>query len=76
MRISNVTYYKLNKRLKTLHFLKEKKILKINKKGGGIKISRVEKFRKINNREGGGEIIRNLRVVSYKYCPRSVAIAE
>ena len=54
MRISNVTYYKLNKRLKTLHFLKEKKILKINKKGGGIKISRVEKFQKINNREGGG----------------------
>ena len=60
MRISNVTYCKLNKRLKTLHFFERKKILKINKRGVGIKISRVEKFQKINNR--GGTIIRNLRV--------------
>ena len=35
MRISNVTYCKLNKRLKTLHFFERKKILKINKRGGG-----------------------------------------
>ena len=34
MRISNVTYCKLNKRLKTLHFFERKKILKINKRGG------------------------------------------
>ena len=53
MRISNVTYCKLNKRLKTLHFFERKKILKINKRGVGIKISRVEKFQKINNRGGG-----------------------
>ena len=33
MRISNVTYCKLNKRLKTLHFFERKKILKINKRG-------------------------------------------
>ena len=61
MRISNVTYCKLNKRLKTLHFFERKKILKINKRWGGgrrgrgvgIKISRVEKFQKINNWGGG-----------------------
>ena len=34
MRISNVTYCKLNKRLKTLHFFERKKIIKINKMGG------------------------------------------
>ena len=53
MRISNVTYCKLNKRLKTLHFLKEKKFSKLIKGGVGIKISWVEKFQKINNRLGG-----------------------
>ena len=35
--------------------MKERKILKINKRGEvGIKISRVEKFQKITNRGGGG----------------------
>ena len=43
--------------------MKGKKILKINKRGVGIKVSRVEKFQKINNPgTGGGTIIRNLRV--------------
>ena len=54
MRISNVTYCKLNKRLKTLHFFERKKnFSKLIKRGVGIKISRIEKFQKINNREGG-----------------------
>ena len=53
MRISNVTYCKLNKRLKTMHFFERKK------NNSKTKISRVEKFQKINNRT----IIRNLRVV-------------
>ena len=56
MRISNVTYCKLNKRLKTLHFFeRKKKFSKLIKGGVGIKI--LEKFQKINNRgmEGGGE---------------------
>ena len=53
MRISNVTYCKLNKRLKTLHFFeRKKKFSKLIKGGVGIKISRVEKFQKINNRGG------------------------
>ena len=52
-RISNVTYCKLNKILKTLHFFeRKKKVSKLIKGGVGIKISRVEKFRKINNRGG------------------------
>ena len=42
--------------------MKGKKILKINKRGVGIKVSRVEKFQKINNPGRGGTIIRNLRV--------------
>ena len=56
LRISNVTYCKLNKRLKILHFFeRKKKISKLIKGGVGIKISRVEKFQKINDRGEGGD---------------------
>ena len=56
MRISNVTYCKLNKRLKILHFFeRKKKFSKLIKGGVGIRISRVEKFEKINNRGGGDD---------------------
>ena len=53
MRISNVTYCKLNKRLKTLHFFeRKKKFSKLIKGGVGTKISWVEKFQQISNRGG------------------------
>ena len=70
MRISNVTYCKLNKRFKALHFFaRKKKFSKLIKDGVGIKISRVEQFQKINNR-GGDDYSKPESITLFQIMPR------